>query len=129
MAERPLGITIIAILGFIGAVLLVIGGLFLLFVGTALMEILEGTTGLFGGLLGTAAGAIVLIIGIVQFVISYGLWKLKKWALYIEFILLLLGIVNSIIMMAYIGDLTQIVAIIISAIILYYLYSKRKVFS
>ena len=124
MAERPLGITIIAILGIIGAIILVIAGIILLIVGAALVAFLGPLAGL-----GIIGGIVVLIIGIVQFAISYGLFKMKKWALYIELILLIIGIVSSIVMMAYIGDLTQIISIIVYAIIFYYLYTKRTLFS
>ena len=124
MAERPLGVTIIAILGIIGAIISVIAGIILLFVGAALVAFLGPL-----GALGAVAGVIVLVIGIVQLAISYGLLKMKKCALYIELILLIIGIVGSIVMMAYVGDLTQIISIIISAVIFYYLYKKRTLFS
>ncbi len=124
MAERPLGITIIAILGFIGAILLIIGGLLLLFAGAFLGALF----GPLGAILGASLGVVVLIIGIIQFVISYGLWKMKKWALYIELILLIIGIIFYIIAIVS-GDLFSIVSLIISAIVFYYLYTKRKLFA
>jgi len=124
MAERPLGITIIAILGFIGAVLIIIGGLALSAVGTLLAMFLGPL-----GALGALAGVVVIIVGIVQFIISYGLWKMKKWALYIEMILLLLSIVMSLVTIATSFDFTPIISIVISALIIYYLYTKKKLFS
>jgi hypothetical protein len=123
---RPVGVSIISILGFLGAILLVISGIALLTIGR-LAGSLGGLASIFG-ILGAAAGAVFLILGIVQFVISYGLWKMKKWGLYIELILLILGILMNI-FMAISSPASGIVGIVISAIILYYLYSKRGLFT
>jgi uncharacterized membrane protein (DUF2068 family) len=123
MAERPLGITIISILGFIGAFLTVIGGIALSSLGTFLTAMLGPL-----GALGALAGIALIVVGIVQFVISYGLWKMKKWAFYIEMILLALGVVLGILSLVT-GSFTSIISIIIEALIIYYLYTKRTLFS
>jgi hypothetical protein len=33
--------------------------------------------------IGTMTGALVFLIGLVLFIAGYGLWKLRKWALYL----------------------------------------------
>jgi len=123
MAERPIGITIISMLGFLGAALLIIAGIGLLALGSFMAELLGPLSAL-----GSIAGAVVLVIGIVQGVLSYGLWKLKKWALYIEMIFLVLGILSSL-MTIMASMITSVIQIIISALILYYLYTKKSLFA
>ncbi len=128
MAERPLGITILSILGFLGGFLEIIGGIMLLALGAFMVPFIESL-----GFLGSIAGILLLtiilvIIGIVQFVASYGLWKMQKWGYYIEMIMFSIGIVFAIISLA-LSDFSAIITIVIYALILYYLYSKRKLFS
>ena len=120
---RPLGVTIIAILGFIGAILGVIGGLMLFSVGTFLTAFLGPL-----GFLGSLAGIAVLIIGIVEFIIAYGLWKMKKWAWLVELIILAIGILLGIASLV-MGSLGSIISIVIGALVAYYLYSKRTLFT
>src|SRR5512133_3762682 len=67
--RRPLGITIIAILLFISAIIEIIGGLFSV-IGTPL-------TGTVSDVL---LGWFPLLIGIIELVLAWGLWTLKPWA-------------------------------------------------
>lgn len=119
MAERPLGVSIIAILGFIGAIILILIGVFLMVVGGIGVSIL----GLFGflGLMAGFFGAILIMIGLIEFVISYGLWKMKKWAWIIGIILNLVGVMAS--------PISSIIGIIISGLILFYLWTKKNLFT
>jgi hypothetical protein len=68
-ARRPLGITIIAILLFITAVIDIIGGLS--------SVIGSPPTGTFSDVL---LGWFPLVIGVIEFVLAWGLWTLKPWA-------------------------------------------------
>jgi hypothetical protein len=69
MRKRPLGITIIAILLFISAVIEIIGGIFSV-IGASL-------TGTFSDFL---LGWFPLAMGIIALVLAWGLWTLKPWA-------------------------------------------------
>ncbi len=78
---------------------------------------------LLGGL-GIAFGAVLVPLAIVSFIVAYGLLKGKGWAWTVTLILSIISIVfNAISIAATAGaNLGGIISIIISAVIIYYLY-------
>ena len=80
--KRPLGITIIAILLFISAVIEIIGGI-------------SSVTGApaTGTISDVLLGWFPLILGVIELVLAWGLWTLKPWAywatLVVEIIIIL----------------------------------------
>jgi len=68
--RRPLGITIIAILLFISAIIEIIGGISSVIGGFALI----------GPLGDVLLGWFPLALGIVELILAWGLWTLKPWA-------------------------------------------------
>jgi hypothetical protein len=99
---RPVGVTILAILCFLGA-LACIGFGILSFVGGGLSAVAgsqtegAGGAGAMLGALGAAAGVVCLIIGAIDFLLGWGLWKLKNWARIITLILMAIGVVFGLI--------------------------------
>lgn len=75
---------------------------------------------LLGGI-GIAIGVVFLAIAIVSFVVAYGLLKGLGWAWTVTVILSIISIVLNAISIAT-GNIASIISIIISGIILYYLY-------
>jgi hypothetical protein len=73
------------------------------------------------GAFGTAIGAVLVAIAIVSFVVAYGLLKGRGWAWTVTVILSIISIVWNAITIAT-ANYGGIVSIIISGIILYYLY-------
>ena len=67
--KRPLGITIIAILLFISAVIEIIGGI----------SSVIGTTPT-GTISDVLLGWFPLVLGVIELVLAWGLWTLKPWA-------------------------------------------------
>jgi hypothetical protein len=144
--SRPLGVTIIAILNIIGGAIMLFGAIALIAIGAILPTLppsvfnqseIQGnlTAGqvppippgapmvsqsLLGGI-GIAIGAVLLALAIVSFVVAYGLLKGRGWAWTVTVILSIISIVLNAISIAA-GNLASIVSIIISGIILYYLY-------
>ncbi len=127
--KRPTGVTVIAVLVIIGGILLLLAGIGVVAVGSlSISQII--------GLGFVIIGAIILAVGIGFLVVSYGLLKGKRWSWTITVILLFIGIaidVASIIIFGYftfnmdtstflINNSGSIASIIISVIILYYLY-------
>ena len=82
-AARPQGVTIIAILAFIGGIFAIVAGLGLTVLGGILGGALaasgEGAGGIFGGLL-AIFGIGTLGLGIAELVVGWGLWGLRPWA-------------------------------------------------
>ena len=75
---------------------------------------------LLGGI-GIAFGVVLLAIAIASFVVAYGLLKGLGWAWTVTLILEIISIVLNAISIAT-GNIGAIISIIISGIILYYLY-------
>lgn len=67
--RRPLGITIIALLLFVSAVIEIIGGLTSV-IGTPLT----------GGISDILLGWFPLAMGVIELVLAWGLWTIKPWA-------------------------------------------------
>ena len=81
-ARRPLGITIIAILLFISAVIEIISGIFI-FIGSTLSNPIDGLL----------LGWIPLALGVITFIVAWGLWTLKPWAYWVTLIVEIISIV------------------------------------
>jgi hypothetical protein len=76
----------------------------------------------FLGGLGIAFGAVLVAIAIVSFVVAYGLLKGKRWAWTVAIILSVISIVWNAITLVTAANYGGIISIIISGIILYYLF-------
>jgi len=90
---RPVGVTILAILNFIGAAFCLLGGIGMILGGGFIASVLSqqgqgsaGAAGILAGL-GAAAGVFIIIIGGVSALVGFGLWKLKGWARIVSIIL------------------------------------------
>jgi hypothetical protein len=90
---RPVGVTILAILNFIGAAFCLLGGIGMIlgggFIATMLSQQGQGSAGAAGILagLGAAAGVCIIIVGGISALLGFGLWKLKGWARIISIVL------------------------------------------
>lgn len=128
--SRPTGVTIIAILNIIGGIIMLIVGLLAVAAGSIIPSLppsaFEGSdmSGVPVGFIGggaIAVGAFLIALGIVSFIVAYGLMKGLSWAWTVTIILSIISIVSNAISIAS-GNFGGIVSIIISGIILYYLY-------
>ena len=68
-----------------------------------------------------AVGAFTIALGIVSFIVAYGLMKGLGWAWIVNIVLSIISIISNAISIAS-GNFGGIVSIIISGVILYYLY-------
>lgn len=125
--RRPTGVTIMAILNIIGGIIMLIGGIAAAAVGALLPSLpisesdLSGVPAMFLGAGAIAIGVILIILGILSFVVAYGLLKGMGWAWTLTLALSIISIVLNAVSIAT-GNFGGIVSIIISAIIIYYLY-------
>ena len=76
----------------------------------------------FLGVLIIPFGAVLVAIAIVSFVVAYGLLKGKGWAWTVAIILSIISIVWNVITLVTAANYGGIISIIISGIILYYLF-------
>lgn len=107
---RPVGVTILAILDFIGAAFCLLGGIGMIVGGGFIATMLSqgqgsaGAAGIFAGL-GAAAGVFIIIIGGVFALVGFGLWKLKGWARIVSIILYAISAVFQ--LLGILGTLTH----------------------
>lgn len=122
---RPLGVTILAILEFVGGVLALLLGLFFMAVGPYVAELFAGTAvpPLLSALLGVL-GVVFLVAGLVALLVGWGLWTGKGWAWWIVVVLEVLGVVSSLAGLA-MGDPSSLLGLLIAALILYYFFKPH----
>ena len=126
---RPTGVTIIAILNIISGIIMLLGGIGLAAIGSILPTLTTvdpnagGQMALAGllGVGGVAVGGILIILGIISFIVAWGLLKGKSWAWTVTVVLSVISIVMGIISLVG-GNFGSVVNIIIAGIIIYYLY-------
>ena len=107
--DRPIGITIIAILMIISGILFIIGGIGLTALSVLSLAFLAGGIG-------------TIILGIASLVVAWGLLKGAGWAWIITLIITIISIIVNIVSLFASGNTAQIIGIIINGIIIYYLY-------
>jgi lysylphosphatidylglycerol synthetase-like protein (DUF2156 family) len=116
-SRRPVGVTIIAVLEILAAlVMLSVGGLALVSGETASALRL----GLVPGLI-AVLGAIMLILGIIMLGVAWGLWTGRGWAWTLAVVFVILGVVVGI---AHViaGGYHGILTLILQIVIVYYLF-------
>ncbi len=122
--SRPTGVTILAILEVLEGLFGILAGLGLLaagaILGTGMFEIPAMLGALAGALVG-ALGLMMLVFGIVSFLLAYGLWNGRRWAWTWTLVFAVIGLIFGVLQM--LGSPgSGIVQVIISGIIIYYLY-------
>jgi hypothetical protein len=124
--QRPMGITILAVLGIIGGVLGILGGCGVVAGGAALgalgAQAGVGEVGALGGLF-SVYGIFLLALSVGWIAFGIGAWTLKPWAWMLGLVLvgisIVLAIVSIIAGWSTIGS--QIIGVAIDAVIVYYL--------
>lgn len=113
-SQRPLGITILAVLSAIGGLFGILGALGLFALGSV-----SGLAPLFG--------VVALVLAVAQLAFAYGAWTLQPWAwmlgIGLQGLSILLNILYVILGWSNIGSI--IVSVIISGIIIYYLMTPE----
>ena len=125
---RPTGITIISVLMILGGIILLFTGIAPLFAGTLISIDSDSSTSQFG-LLITIGGLALIALGIASFIVSWGLLKGKGWGRIITLIISIIAIIFAIITLAGSQDLIYIISVIIYGVIIYYMFTyKVKLF-
>ena len=115
--QRPTGITVIAILMIIGGIILLFTGIAPLSIGTLIsIDSDSSTTQL--GLLIAIGGLVLVALGIASFIVSWGLLKGKRWARTTTLIISIIAIIYSMVSLVSKGDIVYIIQIIICGIII-----------
>lgn len=130
--ERPVGVTIIAILDFLGAFFLVIAGLFLI-LGLGALGAARGHAGGMIALagLGAVGAAFMFVFAAVAAFVGYGLIKLQNWARIVTIVLAGLGLVFAIPSLLFLvvrfhpfAIMSLFIRVAINALILWYMLQR-----
>src|SRR5258706_5853004 len=105
---RPTGVTIIAVLYFLGAALGLLGGV-LMFVGGGFLASMINQQGGAGGSagagmmagLGAVGGGVALIVAANCALVGWGLWEVKNLARIVALVLSRLGILGALALLLY----------------------------
>ena len=120
--NRPTGVTVLAILAFIGGIFGILGGLTLAGLGGFV-----AASGAAGGGFAAVLGVLLLLYGVLAFILGYGFWTLKPWAWTLG--VGLQGASIALNILQFINDADQLVSAIISiaitAAILWYLFQPH----
>jgi len=122
--HRPMGITILALLETIGALVLLALGAMMILLGAAVLVAVglgEASLGIALSEIVVFVGGFILLLGVIELAIAWGLWKGQGWAWTVALIVAVLGIIGGVIALVS-GSLYNIVTLAIQAIIVYYLY-------
>ena len=130
--QRPTGVTILAVLCFIGTVLALLAALGSFFVGGIGMTGMGGqATGMAGtmAMFGAFAGVVMLTLAVLYLLIGLGLWKLRSWGRMLAIIVVavgmvaaLAGLVKSFMPLHVGGVVWELIVIAIDVWILWYLF-------
>jgi len=126
MSNRPTGITILAILALLGGLYLLFMGGFSTILGPMVGQEMtaqtdDATAMAVGGAM-TVMGIGMLAIGVFQLVAAYGLFTLKSWAWMLMVITQVLSLIMHGFSLTAPDKTPAVVAIVIAAAILYYLF-------
>jgi len=130
MAERPTGITVLAILAGLGGIVLILLGVFLGVMAGAISNFVREYIKTYGAPAGmgsvdftafiesvlVAIAVLAFVFGILNVVVAYGFWVGAGWSRMLAIILLILYIILGLVTLP-----TGIITIIIAGLLLWYL--------
>ena len=121
--SRPLLITILAILYFLGALSLIIGGILIIGLGEAFIQDLVNQNPDVDALkgLGTASGIVMLVFGLIVAGVAYGFYKGWSIMWYLSVIIIGLGLLFSIYSIV-LGNFTSLLTALVQLVIIFYLF-------
>ncbi len=124
--QRPAGVTILAVLQLIGGIANLLFGITSLFFGGAIVvsgaAASTGSPAVIGPMM-TLFGALFIAIGVFGLVLSYGLLNLQQWAWKLAMALAAINVVTHLISLFQGSNVPgAIVSMVISGLILYYLF-------
>ena len=120
--HRPTVITIISILMIIGGLILLFTGITPLLIGPLISTDSNYQT---IGFFITIGGLTLVVLGIASLIVSWGLLKGKRWARTITLIISFNSIIIAIISLVSSRDLIHIISVIIYGIIIYYMFTNK----
>lgn len=133
--ERPTGVTILAVLYFIGTAILAICGLFFFVLGGSMLSGMAQSGGPWSTILaagGAVVGAMFLVFALLQLALGIGFIKLQNWARVVAIVLtgiaVLFGAIGMLSLLAHVmvfALVTRVITLAIQIWILVYLFKPH----
>lgn len=117
--DRPLGVTILAVLNALGGIAMVLGGIVFALVG-GIGASFAPVFGALGALFAAFLGLMMLLFGVVFLVVAYGFWQGQAWAWTLSLVLILLGILGGVLNLLQ-GEASGIMTLLIDGFLLWYI--------
>ena len=127
--QRPLGVTIIAIVLFIEGILELLAAVLAFVAGSAVHRHFPNVFGMAGNVFADILGAIALVIAIVTLLVAWGLFTLKSWAFWTVVVVELITVVHEVLRFFQpdSNSASIIAALILPVIILLYMFLDANV--
>ena len=133
--ERPTGVTILAVLYFIGTAILAICALFFFVLGGSMLSSVAQSGGPWSTILaagGAVVGALFLVFALLQLALGIGFIKLQNWARVVAIVLtgiaVLFGAIGMLSLLAHVmvfALVTRVITLAIQIWILVYLFKPH----
>lgn len=121
--ERPIGVTILAVLEAILGVMVLLGGLSIVIEGFILSDMIPRVrwfpTRIIGG------GIALLVFALIDFALAIGLWVGKRWAWIAGLVCAILGIMLGVFSLFVRPGIGELVALVLDLVIIYYLMQPK----
>ena len=120
-AQRPLGVTILAVLDILGGIGALLLGLVYMALSAQIGKVIGGggLFALFGAFI-VVLGIIFFILGILAIAVGWGFWKGSGWAWIFSLVLYVIVIILGVASLT-VGDVASIVLVLIGALLVYYM--------
>lgn len=129
--KRPLGVTILAILAFIGGILAILAGVGAVAVGGIATGAAAAAAAHVSTVFLMGMGIALLVVGVLDIVLGVGFWRLSPWAWTLGIALQILGLIIAGVYVSQGSPISgQILGIAINLAVLIYLFTPgvRKAF-
>lgn len=121
--NRPVGVTILAVLQAVGSIILLFSGFSALSSRSSITQQLPQSGAPAQGEFVTIFSILLLVVGLISLLLAYGLFKLKGWAWITTLVLQALNAINSVIVVVSSAQERggAVLQLVISLVIVYYL--------
>jgi hypothetical protein len=116
--NRPLGVSVLAVLALAGAVIAIVAGGFVAS-GLSTPTLIAYPYSALTGLLAVVCGILIVVMGIVYVVAGWGMWQGKRWAWTLGVITYGFAVVSSL-SEVFFGVWSGVVSLVVSLYILWY---------
>lgn len=124
--RRPILLSVVALLSIIGAIIVILSGIVMIVMGAssefakAITDSMGGENSAIASMGAMAAGAFILVLGLIILAVGLGLWNGKAWAWWLSIIVYGIVLIFSLYSVI-VGGLGNILGVLWPAFVVFYL--------